>query len=290
MQEPTTTPSLASTTVKLIRAGLVLLGLAAGGARAEELPLWEAGAGIGVIDFPHYRGSNERQTWVLPAPYFVYRGKILQIDERRMRGLFFHSDWAELELSLNGAVPVKSSDDEARRGMPDLDGTLEIGPSLNLFLLHSDDGKIKLDLRLPVRAVIATDFSHTRSAGRLFQPNVNLDVRDVLGHRGLNLGLLGGPIFSDRRYNQYFYAVDPAFATANRPAYSPGGGYAGAQFIAALSKRYPRFWIGGYAKWDTLSGAVFADSPLVKEKQNFTAGIAVAWILGASKTTVDVEE
>ncbi len=274
----------------MIRAGLVLLGLAAGGARAVEMPLWEAGGGIGVIDFPHYRGSNERQTWVLPAPYFVYRGKILQIDERRMRGLFFHSDRAELELSFNGSVPVKSSGNETRRGMPDLDGTLEIGPSLNVFLLHSDDGKRDLGLRLPLRAVIATDFSRMRSAGWLFQPNLNLDVHDFFGYKGWNLGLLGGPIFSDRRYNQRFYAVDPIFATANRPAYSPGGGYAGAQLIAALSKRYPRFWIGGYLKLDTLSNAVFADSPLVREKQNFTAGIAVAWILGASQTMVDVEE
>jgi outer membrane scaffolding protein for murein synthesis (MipA/OmpV family) len=290
VQGPTKPPSLASTSVKLIRAGLVLLGLAAGGARAVELPLWEAGAGIGVIDFPHYRGSNERKTWVLPAPYFVYRGKILQIDERRMRGLFFRSDRAELELSFNGTVPVKSSDNQARRGMPDLDGTLEIGPSLNIFLLHSDDGRKELDLRLPLRAVIATDFSRMRSAGWLFQPNLNLDVHDVLGYKGWNLGILGGPIFSDRRYNQRIYAVDPSFAAADRPAYSPGGGYAGAQLIAALSKRYPRFWIGSYVKLDTLSAAVFADSPLVREKQNFTAGIAVAWILGASRTTVNVEE
>jgi MipA family protein len=273
-----------------MRAGLVLLGLAAGGARAAELPLWEAGAGIAVIDFPHYRGSNGRTTWVLPAPYFVYRGKILQIDERRMRGLFFRSDSAELELSFNGTVPVKSSDNQARRGMPDLDGTLEIGPSLNFFLLHSDDGRKALDLRLPLRAAIATDFSYMRSAGWLFQPNLNLDVHDVFGYQGWNLGLLGGPIFADRRYNQRLYAVDPAFATTDRPAYSPGGGYAGAQLIAALSKRYPRFWIGGYVKRDTLSGAVFADSPLVREKQNFTAGIAVAWILGESKTTVEVKE
>ena len=60
-------------------------------------------------------------------------------------------------------------------------------------------------------------------------------------------------MFSDRRYNQYFYGVDPAFATAARPAYNAGGGYGGAQFIMSLSKRYREFWIGGFAKWDTLA-------------------------------------
>ena len=99
--------------------------------------------------------------------------------------------------------------------------------------------------------------------------------------------MLAGPMFSDRRYNQYFYGVDPAFATAGRPAYNAGGGYAGTQLIAALSKRYRDFWIGGFAKWDTLNNAVFADSPLVKTNQSFAAGFAVAWILGESKTRVE---
>jgi hypothetical protein len=171
--------------------------------------------------------------------------------------------------------------------MPDLDPTLEIGPSLNFFLFRSEDKKRRLELRLPVRAVIASDFSHVRSAGWVFQPNLNLDVRDPLGYQGWNLGLLGGPLFSDRRYNRYFYAVDPAFATADRPAYTAGGGYAGTQFIAALSKRHRDFWAGGFVKWDTLNNAAFADSPLVKTRQYFAAGFAVAWILGESKTTVE---
>jgi len=45
-----------------------------------------------------------------------------------VRGLFFKSDNAELDVSLNGSVPVKSSENRARQGMPDLEPTLEIGP------------------------------------------------------------------------------------------------------------------------------------------------------------------
>jgi outer membrane scaffolding protein for murein synthesis (MipA/OmpV family) len=271
----------------LLHAGLLLLSLAALSARAEPLPRWEAGAGIAAVNFPDYRGSDQRHTWVLPVPYFVYRGEFLQVDERRMRGLFLKTEKAEVDVSVNGSVPVKSNDNESRRGMPDLDPTLEIGPSLNFFLFRSEDKKRRLELRLPVRAVIASDFSHVRSAGWVFQPNLNLDVRDPLGYQGWNLGLLGGPLFSDRRYNRYFYAVDPAFATADRPAYTAGGGYAGTQFIAALSKRHRDFWAGGFVKWDTLNSAAFADSPLVKTRQYFAAGFAVAWILGESKTTVE---
>src|SRR5688572_25535210 len=172
-------------------------------ARAEQLPLWEAGLGAAALSFPDYRGSNERQFWLLPFPYFVYRGEFLQADERRMRGLFFKTDRLEVDVSFNGSVPVDSSKNDARRGMPDLDATLEIGPALNVLLMQSDDRKTRVELRLPVRAVLASDFSYVRHVGWIFQPNFSADVRDPLGHAGWNLGFLAGPIFSDQRYNRY---------------------------------------------------------------------------------------
>lgn len=275
-----------ATALALLSAVFILSG-AATGARAEQLPLWEAGAGVSVIDFPDYRGSAERRTWVLPFPYLVYRGEFLKADERRVRGLFFKTESVELDSSINGTVPVKSSENTARQGMPDLDPTLEIGPSLNFSLLRSADRKSTLELRLPARAVFASDFSYVDFVGWVFQPTLNVDTRDLPGLPGWKLGLLGGPVYSDGRYNRYFYAVDPAFATANRPAYSPGGGYGGAQFITALSKRYRDFWVGGFAKWDTLSGAVFADSPLVTSRHNWSGGVAIAWMIGESKIRVE---
>jgi outer membrane protein len=97
-------------------------------------------------------------------------------------------------------------------------------------------------------------------------------------------------LFADRRYHNYFYGVADAFVTPERPAYEAPGGYSGSQFITALSKRYPNFWVGGFLKWDTLHGAVFENSPLVKRKEFFTGGFAVAWIFNESKTLVDVKD
>lgn len=278
--------ALSAAAPPLLRVFIVITAVVSG-ARAEQLPLWEAGAGISVIGFPDYRGSDQRRSWVLPFPYIVYRGEFLKADERRIRGLFYKTDRFELDVSVNATVPVKSSENDARRGMPDLDPTLEIGPSLNFSLLRTDDRRTTLELRLPVRAAIATDFSRAEFAGWVFEPNLNFDVRDAFGYTGWKAGLLAGPVFADRRHNEYFYAVDPAFATAARPAYSPGGGYAGTQFIAAVSKRYRDFWVGGFARWDTLHHAVFDDSPLVRTNRYFAAGVAVAWVFGESKTTVE---
>jgi len=271
-----------------IRTCLFLACFGASLAHAEQLPLWEMGLGIGVIHFPHYRGSNQYENWVFPAPYVVYRGDFLKAEERTLRGRFFKSERVELDLSIYGSPPAK--DDEARRGMPDLDWTVEIGPALNFALYRSEDTKWKLELRLPVRGVVASDFHHLNGLGWIFQPNLALDVRDVLGERGLKFGLFSSVIYANRGYNQYFYAVDPEFATPERPAFSTGGGYGGTQFIASLSKRFPQFWLGGFLKWDSVANAVFTDSPLVKTKYNLSSGFAVAWILGESTAKVDAAD
>ena len=252
---------------------------------AEQLPLWEVGAGFGATTLPHYRGSDQSKTWVLPLPYLVYRGEALKLDDRRLRRLF--SDKVALEFSLSGSPPVK--DNDARRGMPDLDATLELGPSLNIALYRSENRMERLEVRLPVRTVFSSDFSHVRQAGWVFQPNLSLDLKNVLGNRGWNLGLQASVLYTDRRYNQYFYAVDPMFVTADRPAFDPGGGYGGLNLLAAVSKRFPGFWVGGFAKWDSVSGAVFADSPLVRTRSNFSGGFAVAWILRVSTVKVEAE-
>ena len=265
--------------------GLLLLCLGASFAHADQLPLWEVGAGIGATTLPHYRGSDQSRTWVLPIPYLDYRGEVFKADDRRYRSLL--GDKVELEFSLSGSPPAK--DNDARRGMPDLDATLELGPSLNIALFRSENRNEKLELRLPVRTVFSSDFSHVKQTGWVFQPNLSLDFKNVLGNPGWKLGLQGSVIYTDRRYNQYFYAVDPVFVTPDRPAFSPSGGYGGPNFLAAVSKHSRGFWVGGFAKWDSVSGAVFADSPLVRARSNFSAGVAVAWIFHASTSKVEAE-
>lgn len=255
-------------------------------AYATEKPLWELGFGIGYIDFPDYRGSDERTSYFLPVPYFIYRGDVIKVDRESVRGRLFKSDRMELDISLNGSVPVDSDNNRARRGMPDLDPTLQLGPVLKIRWLEDPGGKYQLDLRLPLRAVISSEIEHV---GWVAQPQLNLDIRDPFDQPGWKLGLLTGPIFGDTDYHDYFYGVEPRFARPGRPAYSAKGGYAGAQVIAALSKRFPDYWIGGFIKWDTLDKAVFDDSPLVRDKAHFTAGLAVSWIFRVSEEMVEVD-
>jgi len=265
----------------------MILGSAAGHAR--EAPLWEAGIGVAGLHFPDYRGSEESRNYAFPSPYFVYRGDFLKADRQGVRGTFLKNDWMDLNLSVGASLPVSSSDNRAREGMPNLRPAIELGPSLALTMWRSESQRMKLDLRLPLRGA-ATVESHSRFIGGQFFPHMNADIRDPAGFTGLNLGLLAGPVYTDRRYNRYFYEVPAAYATASRPAYSPIGGYAGMQFLVALSKRFPKFWIAGFARYDTLRGAAFEASPLVTSRRYVAAGFGFSWIVGESSVQVPVAE
>jgi outer membrane protein len=250
---------------------------------AREVPLWEAGIGVFPSTYPAYRGSDDQQYYLLPFPYLVYRGEYLKIDRDGMRARLFDTDRVEINISVNGAIPVKSEESGARSGMPDLDPTFEIGPSLNVVLARPSR-KHTLNLKLPVRSVIATDFSSTEQAGWVFNPHLNLDSKDVFG--GWNTGLSLGPLFGDRKYHAYYYEVAPKYATASRPAYSASGGYSGALAVASLSRRFNRVWVGGFIRYDNLSGTKFNDSPLVETDHSIMAGVAVAWVLKKSSRSV----
>ena len=185
---------------------------------AEQKPLWEAGLGVGVVTFPDYRGADRTQTYVLPVPYFVYRGEFLKADRNGLRGLFFNSDRVELNVTMSASPPVDSRDNPARQGMPDLKPTVEIGPSLALTLWRAGDRRAKLDFRLPLLTGITIERT-SHSTGWQFSPRLNLDLRDPAGLTGWNLGLVAGPLFGDRKQHQYFYSVAQQFATPERPAY-----------------------------------------------------------------------
>ena len=273
---------------RALAAAALVLASAPAPAAARDEPLWEAGLGVAVLDFPDYRGSSHSRAYVLPAPYVVYRGDLVRADRNGLRGMIFRSDRLDVNLSLGASLPVSSDENTVRQGMPDLKPTFEIGPSFDYTLVRAPDRRWNLDLRLPIRGAISLE-SSPRYVGTQLTPNVNLDYHDPFGFDGWNLGLVTGAVFTDSRYNQYFYSVPPAYATAERPAFDARGGFGGAEFIVALSKRFPKFWVGGFARYDALQGAKFIDSPLVTSKHYFAAGIAISWILGESKERVAVD-
>lgn len=255
-------------------------------ASAELKPLWEAGLGVGALGFPDYRGSDETNLYPIPVPYFIYRGDFLKADEDGMRGELFEHDRIDLSVSLNGTTPVNSERNHAREGMPNLRATIEIGPSVDVHLWQSGDERIRLDAIMPLRLPITIE-SSPRSIGWMFAPRINLDASDAFGVAGWDFGVGAGPLYADRKFHRYFYSVSEQFATQDRPAYEASGGYSGFHALAAMSKRYPDYWVGAYVRYDALGSAVFEDSPLVTSKHSLSGGIGIAWMLGQSSRRVE---
>ncbi len=256
--------------------------------QAQNKPLWEWGLGPGAVRLSDYPGSASFRTYVVPVPYIRYRGKFLRSDRDGVRGMVFDEPRVSLNVSLWATVPARSGPDSPRAGMPRLNALIQLGPSLDLHLWHSAGNKMQLDLRLPARIAVTVS-SPPHDAGWIAAPHLNLDVRD-LGAPGWNLGLLTGPLFATQRYNRYFYAVPPAYATPARPTYDPPAGYAGSEIIVAVSKRFDGFWVGGFLRYETLSGAVFLNSPLIRSHVDMSGGIGVAWVIGRSEREVEASE
>ena len=267
----------------LLAAFLLLMPVSVFGA---EKPLWEAGAGGGFLMMPDYRGSDKTRFYLLPFPYAVYRGGIFRIEDKRLNARIFKTDRVTLDASGYGAVPVKSDENDARRGMQDLDPTFEIGPALRIKLLEAGENWYRLSVALPVRAVFSTDFRSVRYEGWVFSPRLNFEKGDVIPGTGLYLGVSTGPMFGDRGYHRYFYEVEPYYATAERPAYEADAGYSGSTFTVGLGKNYKSFRFQAFVSADFLQGAVFEDSPLVKTKTSWMSGFSVTWVFLKSKTTV----
>jgi outer membrane protein len=256
---------------------------------AAEKPLWELGAGVGILQMPDYRGSDKNRVYVLPYPYFIYRGDVLKIDRERISGRLFNTDRVILDFSFFGQVPVKSSDNDARRGMPDLDPTFETGPSLNITLLDNRQEDYKLNLTLPIRAGFSTDFYSLRHEGWIFAPRLVFEKNDLIPKTGVNLGISLGPVLADSAYHRYYYSVEPAYATASRPAYSASGGYSGSALTIGMSKEYKQLVFNIFVSMDFLHGAVIEDSPLVKTRTSIMSGFSVSWIFRKSERNVMAE-
>lgn len=258
-------------------------------AHAQEEPLWEIGFGTASMVLPDYRGSDEGRTYLLPIPYFSYNGERFRIDRRGVHGDLAQKDNVFFDISMNLGPPAESDKNQARAGMPDLDPTIEIGPSLRWKWFESKNTNHALTLYLPARAVIASDFSHTQGIGWVFAPHVTYDYLNFGPGGGWNFSASFGPMYATEKFHDYYYQVNPEFATSTRPAYDADAGYSGARTTLTLSKRFADFWIGGFIRHDALNGTTFEDSPLVRKDSSLMAGFGVTWIFARSKEKVPVE-
>jgi outer membrane protein len=244
------------------------------------LPLWEAGAGAAALSLPHYRGSSQSKSWILPLPYFTYRGDVFRADRKGVRAQLSHGQDLDLDLAASASPPVTSKETEARRGMRDIPATVEIGPRIN-WTIHQErrQGHDKgLHIRAPIRWVFCLS-GGLRACGLTLEPALGLDIKT--GQQ--NLGLSTGPLWANQQRHDLLYSVDPADAQVGRPSFRASGGYSGWQTTISSSYRNDQFWIAGYTRYDQIAGSI-SSSPLITTKNNISFGFALGWTLLESDT------
>jgi outer membrane scaffolding protein for murein synthesis (MipA/OmpV family) len=250
----------------------------------EKLPLWEFGMTAIAARLPHYIGSDEYKNYLYPLPYLIYRGKFLRADREGVRGIFYRGEKFETSLSLWGNPPV-SDENEARQGMPDMDAIGEIGPALRYFF-YRHEREDHLYLQAAWRAAFSLGFDGGLDMdyqGWHTSLDLSFQNKTWFEDQKLSIYLKGGLHFADSKYNDYFYGVPSQYATFSRPTYKADGGYAGFSLsVSLLKKLTPTISIGGYARWNNLDGAVFDDSALVREKNNYAIGALLLWKLAES--------
>ena len=252
-----------------------------------HLPLWELGVGIGAINAPHYRGSKSRVDIILPIPYAIYRGDILKVDrEEGITGKIFKSERVNLDISLAGSLPVPKADDSARAGMPSLDLLFEVGPELEYKIWQSEKKDHTFWFKIPYRFVFSVGDPLLQYQGWTFSPYINykIKVRQFGGLMRYSASI--GPIFAGSKYHNYFYEVDPVYATPEREVYQADSGYSGSRVTVSIARNTKKYFIGVFARYDNLEDAVFVDSPLVETTDYFVYGLAFAWIFTSSDTKV----
>lgn len=267
-------------------AALILAGTLAGArAAAVEEPATSArhlelGVGLGVIATPDYRGSSQFSTTVLPVPYVSYRDRRVELSRRDgLVARLFNTEYLRLGVSASASLPGNDSQDSLRRGMPKLLPTFEIGPSLDLRVSEAGG---HWDLRLPVRAVAAADLDEFEGIGGLSYPHLRFSRdRQSFGNWEVEGAAGLGPLWATRSYHRYFYRVEPRYATPDRPAYDPPGGYSGARATAYLGLRRGPWRIGLGLTRDALAGAAFRDSPLVETAHSTVIAFGVFYALWA---------
>ena len=240
-------------------------------------PLFEFGIAAGGGYLPDYPGAGESRFQGIALPSLTYRGTFLRSDEKGLlRGRLVNTDSVELDISMAGSFAAESDDNDARRGLPDLDYLGELGPRLQITLARAvRDAKI--DFELPVRAVFSTDFSDLRYRGILTAPEIAYQ-HDDFGGVGLKLKLGLAASFATQELMEYFYEVEPRFATPSRRAFAARSGYLGTRLqLSGLQPLGPRWRLFLAVRGDSHHGAANEKSPLLRERLTWAAGAGLIW-------------
>lgn len=253
----------------------------------KKKPLYELGAGFVGLSTPNYPGAASNTPRYIPAPLFIYRGDLFRSDEDGTRARLINSDIVELGASAGFNFPIDSNSNASREGMPDTDTLFGIGPGLLVKLLKGDPlNKLTVGVGLRINLAIGKQF-FIAEQGWVIEPRIrywrklnrNSDIR-LFSSLSLSYG--------DKKYNQFFYQVDPKFETEDRKAYDAVEGIVNIRGSVGGSYDFSEkatIFLGIFES--NLTAAANKESPLVQEQTNTGYIIGFVWLFYESDKLVE---
>jgi len=244
-------------------------------------PLYEWGVIGGSAFVPDYPASEQGRVRYLAVPQFRYRGLRLRSDEEdSFKARFLHNHEYGFDLSGSGAFATKSSLNDARKGMKDLDWMGELGPRFYVFLVKSD--RLWVRLFFPVRMAFSTDLRSTTYQGLVFAPSFN--ARLYFDDSKFNSIIFSATrTHTTHQVQEFYFQVDPKYSTPDRPAYDAKSGYMGSN--ASLSYIYEKEKLGIYfgAGVNSYKGSANSGSPLHTADYTYAAFVGISYLFYQSE-------
>jgi MipA family protein len=238
----------------------------------------ELGLGIAGAHFPDYPGASRYWNLLLPLPYITFRNPYIEANRERVRSKLLRGENWSLDADFSGSVPVSSSRDAERHGMPNLGWIAQVGPVLGYRIWHDDTTGYRLNLALPMRAAASANGLTLHHRGWVMQPSLKLLRLWGTGERRYHADATLSLVYATSDYFNYIYGVAPQYADLNRPTYQAGSGFGAYRLELGFGWRQGDMRWGGFLQYTDLSGASFRDSPLVSQRHQVSFGFAVAWV------------
>ena len=240
-------------------------------------PVFEFGAGISYVNFPHYPGASTSRTILLPFPTFIYRGDFLRSDENgSLRGRLVSNDYFEINTSFGFTFPSDQEDVPERKGMAELDTLLEVGPGfIFYFVPKSKIDKYSIAFRAAIRTSFSTDLSHTKDRGVVFSPRLYGWYK--LSDKFTAFGSLTAE-WTTQKYQDYYYSVGSQFATVNRPAFKANSGLLTQKVSLFLDYSItPKISVFGGMIYEDYKSSANRKSPLFVKEDSLASLVGLTW-------------
>ncbi len=264
--------------------------LNADGLRTERKPTFEFGVAAAALQVPAYPSSSVKNNRFFGAPWLIYRGDRLQVKEGGVELNAFQSKKLIVDLGIGAALGSDATDTPLREGLPDLDFILQLGPRFTVPLSDKtvDGIRTRFNWVSALRFAVSTDFRSLDFQGPL--ATTELQFRKTgFKNNNLEFNASVSATWLGDQLMDFFFSVDPEFATLDRPAFDADAGFLGVELNAGIVyKPTPKLTTALVLGVTSHEGSGIDESPLFEDTLTTQALVAFSYTIFQSKRLVRV--